>query len=85
VDLGTATALGKVVLRWETAYGKAYQVQVSDDGNIWTTAAEVADSDGGVDTVWLDATGRYVRLQGVKRATSYGYSLYELEAYPTTQ
>lgn len=83
VDLGTAMALGKVVLRWETAYGKAYQVQVSDDANTWTTAAEVADSDGGVDTVWLDATGRYLRLQGVKRATSYGYSLYELEAYPT--
>jgi hypothetical protein len=25
---------------------------------------------------------QYVRMQGVKRATQYGYSIYELAAYP---
>jgi hyaluronoglucosaminidase len=84
VDLGTATRLGKVVLRWEAAYGRAYQIQVSDDATTWTTAAEVTDGDGGTDTVWLDASARYVRLQGVDRATQYGYSLYELEVFGTT-
>lgn len=81
VDLGTRTRLGKVVLRWEAAYGSAYRLEVSDDGTTWTTAAEVTGGDGGTDTVWLDAAGRYLRLQGVDRATAYGYSLYELEAY----
>ncbi|WP_165553900.1 beta-N-acetylglucosaminidase domain-containing protein [Kribbella capetownensis] len=84
VDLGTPTRLGKLVLRWEAAYGSAYKVQVSDDASTWTTATEVSDGDGATDTLWLDTTGRYVRLQGVHRATQYGYSLYELELYPAT-
>ncbi|WP_328320238.1 beta-N-acetylglucosaminidase domain-containing protein [Kribbella sp. NBC_00382] len=82
VDLGARTQLGKVVLRWEAAFGSAYRLEVSDDGTTWTTAASVTGGDGGTDTVWLDAAGRYLRMQGVDRATTYGYSLYELEAYP---
>jgi hyaluronoglucosaminidase len=84
LDLGTPTHLGKVVLRWETAYGSAYQLQVSDDASNWTTATEVTNGDGGTDTLWLDTTARYLRLQGLHRATQYGYSLYELETYPAT-
>src|SRR3954451_13914521 len=83
LDLGTSTRLGKIVLRWEAAYGSAYKIQVSDDGSTWTTATEVTAGDGGTDTLWLDTTGRYVRLQGIHRATQYGYSLYEAEVYPT--
>ncbi|TDW76501.1 beta-N-acetylglucosaminidase domain-containing protein [Kribbella pratensis] len=82
VDLGAPTHLGKVVLRWEAAYGSAYKIQVSDDATTWTTATEVTAGDGGTDTLWLDTTARYVRLQGVHRATQYGYSLYEAEVYP---
>jgi len=37
VDLGAPKALGRVVLRWETAYGKAYQMQVSSDNQTWST------------------------------------------------
>ncbi|MFI5709584.1 beta-N-acetylglucosaminidase domain-containing protein [Kribbella sp. NPDC051620] len=81
VDLGTRTRVGKVVLQWEAAFGSAYRLEVSDDGSTWTTAAEVTGGDGGTDTVWLDATGRYLRLQGVDRATTYGYSLYDFAAY----
>jgi hyaluronoglucosaminidase len=43
----------------------------------------VTAGDGATDTLWLDTTGRYVRLQGIHRATQYGYSLYETEVYPT--
>ncbi|TDW22650.1 beta-N-acetylglucosaminidase domain-containing protein [Kribbella kalugense] len=82
VDLGSPTHLGKLVLRWEAAYGSAYKIEVSDDATTWTTAADVTTGDGGTDTLWLDATGRYVRLQGVHRATPYGYSLYEAEVFP---
>ncbi|WP_328999509.1 beta-N-acetylglucosaminidase domain-containing protein [Kribbella sp. NBC_00709] len=84
VDLGSTTHLGKIVLRWEAAYGSAYQIQVSDDATTWTTAADVSAGDGGTDTLWFDATARYVRLQGVHRATQYGYSLYEAEVYPAS-
>ncbi len=83
VKLASPQHLGKVVLRWESAHATAYDVQVSRDGATWTTAAHVTGSQGGAETVWVDQSDvRYLRMQGVGRATSYGYSVYELEAYP---
>lgn len=82
VELAEPTRIGKVRLRWEDAYGEDYDLQVSDDGVTWRTATQVRDGDGGVDTVHLDATGRYFRMLGVDRATRWGYSLYEFELYP---
>ena len=85
VQLPTAARIGKVVLHWEAAYGKAYKIETSTDGATWTTAATVADGDGGTDVVYLDGapSAAYVRMQGVARATQYGFSVYELQVYPT--
>jgi hyaluronoglucosaminidase len=75
--------LGKVVISWETAHAASYVLQTSSDGTTWHDAATVTDSAGGTETLWLDAGDvQYVRMQGVKRATQYGYSIYELAAYP---
>ena len=82
VELPAAEHIGKVVLRWEAAYGRDYDIQVSDDGQQWQTVATVRGGDGGVDRLRVDTTGRYFRMQGVDRATQWGYSLYELELYP---
>ena len=48
-------------------------------------AARVTDGGGGSETVWLDspAESRFLRVQGVRRATRYGYSLYGIQAYAT--
>ncbi|WP_214416806.1 penicillin acylase family protein [Sphaerisporangium fuscum] len=82
VDLGSARTVARVVLRWEAAYGSAYSLQTSTDGSTWTTVHSTTTGNGGVDNVPLTpTTARYIRMQGVKRGTSYGYSLYELEAY----
>src|SRR4051794_33516034 len=32
IDLGASASINRVVLTWEAAYAKAYQVQVSTDG-----------------------------------------------------
>jgi len=37
VDLGASHTINRVVLRWEAAFGRAYQIQTSSDGNTWTT------------------------------------------------
>ncbi|MFB7950561.1 discoidin domain-containing protein, partial [Kitasatospora phosalacinea] len=37
VDLGAGATLSQVVLRWETAAAKAYQLQTSTDGANWTS------------------------------------------------
>ncbi|MEV7418872.1 family 20 glycosylhydrolase [Streptomyces sp. NPDC089919] len=82
VDLGTARAVSRVVLRWEAAYGRAYQIQLSDDGAAWRAVRSVTAGTGGTETLTgLAGSGRYVRLYGTQRGTSYGYSLYAFEVY----
>ncbi len=82
VDLGSPLVVSKVVLRWEAAYGKAYTIQVSSDGQTWTTAYTQTAGNGGTETLTFPAVvGRYVRMYGTARGTGYGYSLYEFEVY----
>ncbi|KUL50323.1 hyaluronidase [Streptomyces sp. NRRL F-4489] len=79
------TRLGLVVLHWQDAYAAAYRVQVSADGRAWRTAATVRDGRGGREAVRMDAPDtRYVRVQGDRRATRFGYSLWGVEAYAVT-
>lgn len=82
IDLGTSQAVGKVRLDWEGAYGKDYNIQVSDDAQTWTTVGTRTNNAGaGIDTVTLNAgaKGRYVRWQGIARGTSWAYSLWSME------
>ena len=83
VDLGSSIAVRRVVLRWEAAYGRAYRIEVSNDAATWTSVFSTSTSDGGVDDVAVNGTGRYVRMFGVTRATAYGFSLFEMEVYAT--
>ncbi len=84
VDLGNTQTVSKVVLNWEAAYGKAYQIQTSNDGTNWTTIHSVTNSDGGIDELTnLTGSGRYIRMNGTVRATTFGYSLWEFQVYGT--
>ena len=84
VDLGSTQPVGRVVLRWEAAYGKAYRIEVSGDGTTWRQVWATSTGVGGVDNDSFTRTSaRYVRMVGVKRGTGYGYSLYEFEVYPS--
>jgi hypothetical protein len=86
VDLGQRYHVDRVILHWETAYARFYQLQISDDAVNWlplTTSS--LDSDGGIDTLFnLNGTGRFVRVYGSARATQWGYSLWEIEVYGTS-
>ncbi|MFD8490247.1 discoidin domain-containing protein [Streptomyces sp. NPDC059712] len=84
VDLGTTASVTRVVLDWEAAYGKDYTIQLSQDGSTWTDAKTVTGGDGGTDTLDVTGQGRYVRMQGVHRATPWGYSLWEFQVFGTT-
>jgi hypothetical protein len=81
VDLGAVRPITGVSLHWESAYGKAYNIQVSNDAVTWTTVQAITNSDGGYDDIPVSTSGRYVRMQGVTRATGYGYSLWDFEVY----
>ncbi|MGW6204481.1 discoidin domain-containing protein [Streptomyces sp. NPDC055089] len=81
VDLGESRNLSRVVLTWEGAFGKNYEIQVSDDGTNWRTAKSVTGSDGGTDEIAISGSGRYVRMNGLVRSGGYGYSLWEFQVY----
>ncbi len=81
VDLGSTRQISRVRVNWETAFGRAYQIQTSPDNANWTTIYTTATSDGGVDDVTVTGTGRYVRVYGTQRATQWGYSMWELDIY----
>lgn len=83
VDLGATASIESIELDWEAAYAKAYEIQVSDDGNSWSTAAEVTNGNGGNDTLEVDANGRYVQVVMSERGTNYGYSLFEFKVFGT--
>lgn len=81
VDLGAPTSIERVILRWETAYGQAYQVQTSYDTITWTDIYSTTAGDGEVDNLAVSGAGRYVRMYGTQRAANWGYSLWEFEVY----
>jgi riboflavin synthase alpha subunit len=84
VDLGASHAICQVGLNWETAYGKAFQIQVSADNTNWTTIYSTTTGTGGSQNLTVSGTGRYVRMYGTARATQYGYSLWEFQVYTSS-
>ena len=81
VDLQTPRPVCAVDLVWEAAYASGYRIQVSDDGQSWSTAYQTDRGRGGTEAVPLSTQGRYLRVLGDQRATPYGISLYSLKVH----
>ncbi|MGN1182748.1 MAG: discoidin domain-containing protein, partial [Faecalibacillus sp.] len=85
VDLQDYYDISKIVLNWEGACAKEYQLQVSTDGKTWQDIEHITDGKSGVITFTYDqeVIARYVKMKGIEPATQYGYSLWEFEVYGT--
>jgi len=84
VDLGATYNITEVELYWEAAYATSFQIQVSSNAVNWAPIYNTTTGLGGVqDLTGLSGTGRYVRMYATKRATTYGYSLWEFQVYGT--
>ncbi len=82
VDLGSAQQIGKVELNWEGAYASRYKILTSTDGTNFTEAADVSITSPGLKTTTFAArSARYVRVQGVTRATAYGISFWDARVF----
>ncbi|NQX46924.1 discoidin domain-containing protein [Paenibacillus tritici] len=87
VDLGASQLISKVMLHWESSYGKEYRIEVSDTMEDWKTVYSTANGDGEIDEISVGpVNARYVRMYGTQRASKYGYSLWEFKVFgPETQ
>ncbi len=83
VDLGGSVTVCQVILTWEAAYARSFQIQVSDNASTWTTVFSTTTGAGGTQTLSVNGTGRYIRMYGTARATAYGYSLWEFAVHTT--
>ena len=90
VDLGQVFLIDQVVLIWERAYGKDFNILFSIDGSFNDLIKDSVqirnnvlsrDTIAGTNTIKPKANtiARYVRMQGVHRATVFGYSLFEFK------
>jgi hypothetical protein len=84
VDLGATATISQVRLNWEAAYARSFQIQTSADGSSWTTIYSTTSGTGGVQSITVAGSGRYVRMNGTVRALPYGYSLWEFQVYGST-
>ena len=83
VDLGVPTRISRVVLDWEAACAQSYTIQVSLDGTTWTDVYATTNGKGGTEDLKFAPTSvRWVRFFGTKRATPFGYSLWEMRVFP---
>jgi beta-glucosidase len=81
VDLGAPFVIDDIVLYWEAAYAREYYVKISSAPGPWVDLLHEVNGVGGTVTVPVGATAQKVMMAGVQRATSYGYSLYEIQVH----
>ncbi len=72
VDLGSVHTIGRVILNWEAAYGRAYDIQVSNNATTWTTVYRQLHGGGGIENIPLYTSGRYIRMYGIGRGDLLG-------------
>jgi glucose/arabinose dehydrogenase len=82
VDLGAVRKVDKVELNWEAAWARTYKIQTSTDGANFTDAASVSGTGPGIQQITFNARdARYVRVLGLTRATSYGFSFWDARVF----
>ena len=88
VDLGQARIFNTIQILWEGAWGKSFDIQISNDGTVWTTVQSIVDQTIAgpfpflqIITLEDKKTAQYVRFQGVARGTQYAFSFWEFRVY----
>ena len=80
IDLGGTYNISQLVLNWEAAYGKQYEILVSTNGSSYSSIYKQSNGSGGIETLNFSAVNaKYVKFQGIERALPYGYSLWDVK------
>lgn len=86
IDLGSVCYLKQFDVMWQWAAASTYSIEVSNDGESYTSIASVlalSPVERRSETFVLNrmVECRYVRIKCVKRASTYGYSIWEIAVY----
>jgi hypothetical protein len=82
LDLKKILPVTKVVISWQDAYAKEYSIEVENDSGEWIQVYSTLEGDGGEDVVeWSTVRARKVKINCKKRATEWGYSIWEIEVF----
>lgn len=86
VDLGEPKTFDTVKVDWEYARAQEYQLLYSNDNTSWSAISVNGNNkfaaNQGVNVLNVGPiTARYLKMDGQKRATEYGYSIFELGLY----
>jgi hypothetical protein len=95
IDLGQVFLIDQVVLIWERAYGKDFNLLFSRDGSfadLNKDSIQIRNNILGPDTIAgtntikakTNTIARYVKMQGIHRGTVFGYSLFEFRVAGST-
>ncbi len=82
LDLGRQTTFNEIVLKWEGAHATDYKVLLSADEQEWKEVFATTEGKGGEMKISIPTqSARFVKVECSKRATEWGYSLYEIELF----
>ncbi|MDE5722361.1 MAG: discoidin domain-containing protein [Clostridia bacterium] len=85
IELSELTEIYQMKIFWEAASASEYKVSFSETGeDDWVEVLNASYSGGARTDTFTPTTVmnvKYIRIQGVKRATDYGYSIYEVEIF----
>lgn len=78
VDLQHQVIPASLKIDWEGAYAKSFNVQISTDNKVWQTLYSTNSFVGGTSQINNNQklSGRYLRVNCLERATTYGSSFY---------
>ncbi len=82
LDLGRVYKISDIRLSWENAHAKSYNIEVSTDKIGWRQIYSNDNCPGEIEEIrGIDKMLRYIKLNLKKRATEWGYSLWEIEVF----
>lgn len=88
IDLGQVRNVSEVQIQWRYGgKGKDFDIQISEDGETWTTWKEIRGNQDFLSTISADGEpvqARYVRMQGISSNSVSGYMIQEFMVYEIT-
>ncbi len=80
IDFGKTLPVTNIIIVWEAAFAKEYEILISENQTNWQTIAKVTEGNGGTSSHNnLNANGRYLKINCLKYGPHPLYSIWEVK------